>query len=390
MPLLAALREADWLTAGRARAYCRILFAVSIVALAAWIALSHDGLDGSGKPLGTDFVSFWTASELALAGQAPSVYDPAAHHAAQDALFGRDISYFAFFYPPVFLLLCLPLALAPYWLALPAWLLVTGAAYWRVLGRFLAGRLDSLAILAFPAVFLNVAHGQNAFLTAALFGAGVLAMDKRPVLAGICFGALAFKPHLAIIIPFALIAAGRWRIIAAAAATALLLAGASWTVFGAETWRGFTASTALASAALEHGMVGYAKMQSVFAAVRLLHGPLWLAYAVQAMTAAAAIAAVAVLARRRSPATGAAMAAATFLASPFLLDYDMVLLAIPLAWLAGEGLRHGFRPWEKIVLLAAFVLPGIARGAATYAHLPLTPLIVGAVLALLLRRAEGR
>ncbi len=388
--LVAALRDADWLTPDRTRAYARLLVAVTVAALALWIGLSQGGLDPSGKPLGTDFLSFWSASALALSGDPAAAYDPAAHRAVQQELFGAGVGYYAFLYPPVFLLACLPLALLPYMASLAAWLALTGLAYWKMLERLTAGRFGLVALLAFPAVFLTATHGQNAFLTAALMGGGILLWDRRPILAGILLGCLVLKPHLAVAVPFALLAAGRWKVLASAGLTALALAALSWALLGEDTWHAFLGSTALARAALETGLVEHAKMQSVFAAARMLGAGIAVSYAIQIAAALAAIACVMRLSRRRAPAEGAAVAAATFLVSPFLLDYDMTLLAIPIAWLAGEGLRAGFRPWEKIMLLAAFVLPGIARGAATYAHLPLTPLIVAAVLALLLRRMECR
>ena len=57
------------------------------------------------------------------------------------------------------------------------------------------------------------------------------------------------------------------------------------------------------------------------------------------------------------------------------------------AWLAGQGLASGFRPWEKLILLAAYVLPIAARGLAMKAELPLAPLLLAALFTLILRRA---
>ncbi|HXZ17600.1 MAG TPA: hypothetical protein VEH77_16855, partial [Roseiarcus sp.] len=65
---------------------------------------------------------------------------------------------------------------------------------------------------------------------------------------------------------------------------------------------------------------------------------------------------------------------------------DLVLIAIPLAWLAGEAGRTGFLPWEKIGLLAAFLLPLVSRVAAMAIGLPLGPPTIAAVFALALRR----
>ena len=110
-------------------------------------------------------------------------------------------------------------------------------------------------------------------------------------------------------------------------------------IWGEAVWRGFFDATPLARATLERHLVGDEKMQSVFAAVRLLHGPLCLAYGAQAATALAAAAALFWLQRRdfRGSAKGRRSIAATLLASPFLLDYDLTLLAIPLAFRRAKG-----------------------------------------------------
>jgi hypothetical protein len=385
----AALRDADWLTRERALAYSRILFVFAFAGALIWIGLAHDGIDRAGKPLGADFPSFWTASQLALGGRAAEAYDVGAHWAAQKALFGDGVGYSAFFYPPPYLLICLPLALLPYFWSLAVWLAATGAAYWRVLRAYAGPRLGTVAILAFPAILINAGHGQNGFLSAALIGGGALILDKRPIVAGLCFGALIYKPHLAVLIPIALIAARRWTAIAAAAASAGALVAASWLAFGGAVWSAFLAAAPLARASLERSFVGDEKMQSVFAAARLLHGGLSLAYALQALTALAAAAGLIWLQRRRlrSQAEGPAMVAASLLASPFLLDYDLTLLAIPLAWSAREGLRDGFAPGEKSVLVLAYLLPLFSRTLAGALGLPLAPLTIAAMFYFVLKRA---
>jgi len=385
---LDALSRADWLTAGRARAWGWLLLGVTAVIAIGWVAASRGGLDPTGKPLGTDFTSFWAASKLALAGAPAAAYDVSAHHAQQTALFGRDTGYAAFFYPPIFLLICLPLALLPYLVSLAAWLVATGALYWRMARAWLGESLGAMPILAFPAVLTNIGHGQNGFLSAALFGGGALWLGRRPILAGLCLGALAYKPHLGIMIPIALAIAGRWKTFAAAGAAVVALAAASYGLFGLETWRGFLADSAVARSALEQGLVGDAKMQSAFAAARLWGGGVGLAYGVQAAVAALAAGALLWL-RRRAPNSGAegpAMIVAALLASPFLLDYDLVILAAPLAWMLREGDAKGFLSWEKTLLLAAFVLPAVSRTLATEARLPLAPFVMAALLVAILRR----
>ncbi len=140
---------------------------------------------------------------------------------------------------------------------------------------------------------------------------------------------------------------------------------------------------------MENNLVGDEKMQSVFAGVRLLHGSLALAWGAQILTALSAVAAVLFLQRRafRTAAEAPAVVCAGLLASPFVLDYDLTLLAIPLVWLFGEGRRSLFLPYEKALMALAFALPLVSRIVAGAFGLPLAPLTIAVLLLLILRRA---
>jgi hypothetical protein len=200
---------------------------------------------------------------------------------------------------------------------------------------------------------------------------------------------MAFKPHLALAIPFALIFARRWTTLGAAAVAAAVFCFASLVAFGPSTWTSFFTDASFARAALENNLVGDEKMQSVFASVRLLRGSLALAWGAQILTGLSAVAAVFLLQRRafRTAAEAPAVVCAGLLASPFALDYDLTLLAVPLVWLLGEGGRSVFLPYEKALMALAFVLPLISRFVAGAFGLPLAPLTITALLLLILRRA---
>src|SRR5436309_2254785 len=73
-----------------------------------------------------------------------------------------------------------------------------------------------LLAAAYPAVFVNLGHGHNGFLTAALLGGALVLLDRRPIVAGVLFGLMAYKPQFGLMIPLVLIATGRWRAFAAA------------------------------------------------------------------------------------------------------------------------------------------------------------------------------
>ena len=94
-----------------------------------------------------------------------------------------------------------------------------------------------------------------------------------PILAGILIGCLAYKPQFGVLIPLLLIATGRWRVFAAAAATVALLALAVTLAFGTQVWTAFLASTHFTrTVVLEQGDTGWHKIQSVFSWVRMWGG----------------------------------------------------------------------------------------------------------------------
>jgi hypothetical protein len=389
---ISSLRDADWLGETRARAVM-LTFAIMLPGLAlVWIALSRGGLDPAGHPIGTDYLSFWTAARFALSGEAPAAYDIAAHHAAQRAQAGPGVGYAAFFYPPTFLLALLPFGLFGYFTSLALWLGTTFAAYWHAFRGWACGWSAAFpALIAYPALLANAGHGQNAFLTAALIGGGALLLERRPWLAGALLGALIIKPHLALVIPFALLFRGKWRSIGAAGASAAALCLAALLVLGSESWVGFFEGSRLARATLEAGLVDPAKMQSLFAGARLLGAPLAAAYVLQAALFALALWGLFLVARARADARaqGAAMIAATLISTPFLLDYDLTLAAFPMVWMFTETRRTGFLPWEKIVLAAAFILPLVSRSLAMQAGIPVAPLVLGLLFLLVVRRARS-
>jgi len=385
--LLTFVRDADWLDGKRTRAYSLILLVVSAVGFAAWIVMAPHGIDRSGKPLGTDFMSFYAASKLALSGHAADAWSPAAHQAAEDGIFGRSLGYWAFFYPPAYLLLCWPLALLPYGAALVAWLGTTTAAALVVLRRWTRD-VPWTVLLAFPALWLNLGNGQNAALFTAILAGGCLLLPHRPILAGLVFGLLVMKPQLALALPLLLAVSGRWKTVCAMGLGALGLCAAAWLLVGADGYAAFLHNGGLAAATLDRGLVSPDKMQSVFAALRLLGAPSPLALFVHAVVALGVMSTAAWIAWRYKPEPGALcalMVTATLPLSPFLLDYDLMLLAIPLGWMAA-GRRDGFRPWEKTALLVLFVWPLFARAVAANLHLPLTPLLLLGLYIVVVRR----
>lgn len=380
-------RDARWLGPVRARGYLRLLALLNVVTIVALVATSHGGVDRNGFLLGTDFLSFWTAGHM-LHGSA-SVYDGAAHLAAQRQFFAQDGLYTAFFYPPPFLLWCWPLGLLGYFPALGLWLVATGGAFVIAVRQWLQraplAQPAWLLVAAFPPVVVTITHGQTSFLVAALLGLGALLVRQRAWLAGLCFGLATIKPQFGVLVPLALLLTGEWRTIASAAATALLAGLAATLAFGPGIWSEWLVISNTAQRAMEAGATDYAKMQSTFSAAMLLGAPLGVAYALQGVVSLGVAGAVAWASWRRrwSLALASAVLAGAPLATPFVLDYDLVLLAFPLIWLTSAG----FRPWEKVIAGLAFIAVAFARPLAVHAGLPIMPFVLVALFVVLARRA---
>lgn len=392
LPMPEALRSGAWLTKGRRIAYAWIFLALSVVALAALVATSDGRVARDGKPLGTDFSNVYAAGRLVLQGEAPAAYDWGRQHAEEKAVFGReDIPFYGWHYPPFFLAIAALLATLPYLLALFVWQATTLVLYLRLATAILPGAETVLLAAAAPAAFINIGHGHNGFLTASLLAGALLVLDRRPLLAGLLIGLLAYKPQFGILIPLVLVATGRWPTFLAATVTVLAMAGLATLAFGMEIWTAFLASLEpTRTIVLEAGATGWEKIQSVFSAIRMWGGSVPLAEAIHGVVAVAV--ALALVRLWRSTAAfdlkAAALCLASLLATPYTLDYDMVLLGPAIAFVVRHGLRNGFGPYEATLAAAVWAVPLVSRQIAAFTAIPLGVIVTLAFFALVVARAE--
>ena len=395
------LRSGDWLTRERIRRIAIVLLLASSAGFLFLVATSHGGIDRQGRPLGTDFSNVYAAGTYVLDGNAVAAFDPVQQFARERAIFGDATQFYGWHYPPYFLFVAAALAWLSYGLALAVWQAVTLGLYllmmWAIAAPSprAAWRGDYLWLLlavAFPAVLINIGHGQNGFLTAALVGGALVVLDRRPLVAGILFGLLVYKPQYGLMLPIVLAASGRWTSFAAAAATVALLTIATTLTFGAPVWHAFAiASEFTRSVVLEQGNTGWYKIQSVFAWARMWGAPIPVAYALQAMTSVTLGIALARLWRSAAPFSlkAAALCLAAILATPYSLDYDMTVLAPTIAFVAADGLQRGFGPWEKTALAALWLVPLLARSVAQISMIPLGVPAMLAMFIVILRRSEA-
>jgi hypothetical protein len=305
-----------------------------------------------------DFYALWSSGELARSGAPALNYDADALHLHQVALGMNPDQYNPFPYPPTFLLLLAPLGCLSLGAAFTLFMVPTFALYLLAMtgGRFRDWRWAVAACLA-PASTVVWMSGQSGFLSGALMIGGLRLAPNRPILAGVLFGLLAYKPQLDVLLPIALVSARCWRAIAAAAATAAICALASSVAFGWEIWPAWFASI-VEYAGRFHPVIHF--MPTLYANALMLGMSARTALIAQMFVAAP----VAVLIWRAfrdgfTPRACALIIVGTFLATPHAFNYDMPMLTAAIFWYFDERYRatRGVTLAEALILTVALILP---------------------------------
>jgi arabinofuranan 3-O-arabinosyltransferase len=362
---------------------CFVLFVINVSFFPAYF--SHGWIyDQNGLGIPTDFVNVWSAGKLVLDGHPALAYDWDIQKQVQVAVLGQSYQgNFAWHYPPPFLFVAALLAHFPYAIAFIGWAAASLVPYLAMMRAIVGRPFGLLLAAAFPVVLTNTLVGQNGFLTASLIGGTLYLMPMRPVLSGICLGLLSYKPQYGLLFPLVLIAASQWTVFFTAGCVAVAMALLSWLAFGTESWQAFFHWMPMFSQAfLTEGRAPWGKMQSIFALVRYFGGAEQLAWIFQWIMSATVAVVLALMWRSRMsyPLKAAALAAGTLLITPYLFLYDLMVLAIPVAFLVRIGLKRGFTHYELpalglvAALLMFFPLVGAPTGFAA------TLIVAGLVL----------
>jgi hypothetical protein len=351
---------------------CFVLFVINAVFFPTAFVAHWWIFDEKGLGIPTDFVNVWSAGKLVLDGHPAQAYDWDIQKQVQVAVLGQSYQgNFAWHYPPPFLFVASLLAHFPYTVAFIGWAAASLVPYVAVMRGIVGRPFGLLLALAFPVVLTNTLVGQNGFLTASLIGGALYLMPMRPVLSGICLGLLSYKPQYGLLFPLVLIAASQWTVFFTAGAVAVAMALASWLAFGTESWQAFFHWMPMFSQAfLTEGRAPWGKMQSIFAVVRYFGGTEPIGWLFQwIMSATVAVVLTLVWRSRISyPLKAAALATGTLLITPYLFLYDLMVLAIAMAFLVRIGLRKGFERHElpalglAVALLMFYPLVGAPTG----------------------------
>ena len=362
-------------------------FVVLDFKLAAEQSFSSFILDPGGFPIGRDFLNTWMGGRSAFSGGPADWFDSDAYMAALVKVTGiADLAPMYWSYPPHLMFFIWPFGLLGFLPSYMVWCAVGLALYvWAAVASGV-DRKSWLFLAVAPAVTVNLFLGQNGFLTAALLIGGLANLDRRPIVAGMLFGILTIKPQFGLLLPVLLVFGGHWRVIASAIVTTVLLVAATAVWFGPDIWLQYLHKVAPQQRELLHvaGVMGWPIVASAFVNVRLVGLPDNFAWVVQIVVSACAFAAVVwTFWRKRDPVLSQALfVTATFLFSPWILNYDMVVFGWIVALLRQ---RENETVIDQCLLLAVWTLP-ILMFPLGFAHIPSAPIILSLFAARLLWR----
>ena len=332
--------------------------------------------------IGRDFLNFWMYGRAAFEPHPERYYDLGTYWAATDAITGPGYPPQMWSYPPTEMLLAAPFGLLPYIAALALWTAIGIAAF--ILGLRLWTRDPRYLVpllLAPPAIF-GMVSGQFAFLATAAMLAVLRWRETRPLLAGVILGLLTLKPQLGLFFPFLLLATRSWKLILAAAVTALAVAALTGLIWGADVWLTYL-SQGIANQSLvltDPKNINELFMATPFINARSAGLPIGAAGAIQAAAAILAVVLIWTTFAKRPPA-GDLRANAIFLAcaafgTPYMMAYDTLPLVVAMVLLMPSG-NAG-----RVLTLLAWGL-NLLQFAFGLFHLP-GPALVPIVIALYL------
>lgn len=342
------------------------------VAISAVFVIRYVPLLLSGKAyFAEDFGAHWNALKVFYSWPPESPYS-----AAHDAQYFQGVGnfYHPYLNPPFFLFLLWPLIFLSYPAAIVVWYAAQLAFLswairckevralwpqwasqpeWRYTGKTL--------LIALPFLLNTILSGQTGILTAAFLLLGIAWLKEKPVWAGVMFSCLAIKPQLLPAVGVLLLFGKHWRALFSYLGSIAVLVVASTAIWGIGIWQDYQQALQLQSHVL-----GLAEMPqaiavqfiSTYAGLRFLGVGVSPALIAQLAVLLTALAALAVCAYRRPihPETYALALVSVFLCSPYVSQYDSVILFAAVLLLVHRGYNHPLSSYGRMVVI--FVVAG--------------------------------
>lgn len=355
-------------------ALCGALLLSLLLSFASMVTSGEAGMKRS------DFVAYYSASHLVVAGHGARLYDFRAlgvyeTHLVRPLQVRNGV--LPYVYPPYFAVTIAPLGALPYTIAYLIWLLVNSALlavtvaalqrYARLEGR--AAVLLWVATLSFLPVSVALLQGQTSIVLLALLTGTVLAASsRRDAPAGAVLAFALIKPPIVLPFLFVFLLRRRWRTLVAFAVSASALALLPAVALGPSTTSGYARTLLLANGwknqfgyepALNHSFSGLAQLLLPSPASGLAGGLLcFIALGLLILSALRPVDIVLPL--------GLA-AVVALLISPHVLIHDLSLLLVPV----GVALRYRRSGPDLLQLLLGLGYLAVTLGLMLVAFLPL-------------------
>jgi glycosyl transferase family 87 len=226
-----------------ARAFGVFALIAGLVACGFSLYYGSHGENFMGHPMGSDFVQFYVAGQLANQHQPSVIYDIPAFSSLQHQVVPEmsATQMHIFGYPPVVAELFRPFALLPYWWSYCAWLAFSLTLYasglWLLLRSLIrVSQRQSAFLLALSAPMYTLETWIGGQLSVLAFFAVVLFIycfeNRWPVWAGLALGLATYKPSLVVIPAAMMIVGGCWRMLAGLSASSALMILGSFATAG--------------------------------------------------------------------------------------------------------------------------------------------------------------
>jgi hypothetical protein len=368
-----------------AHALAWMAIAIGVILCCVSVLLGLEGKTFLGRPLGGDFVEFYTIGKI-LNNDAPArIYDlrlaTSLQHAALPGM--PETQMLVFGQAPYVAPLFRPFALLPYAWAYVAWLVFSATLYiaalallFRTMGLNPDDRKTGflLALSSTPFLFETWIGGQMSVVVFAIWVAFFWCLENdRRVLAGFVLALCLFKPTLVALPALMLVVGRRWRVVGGFAAGGIAMAMLSVATVGLDGCRAWFAALAMNGDRVAKTDEAWheAKYVDMLAFFHLLLPN-------QATLAAVASIAVSVIAvgwlgwawwrsdeRAIDRRLWAATLCLTLVVNPYVPIYDAILVAIAVALVASD--QKTVAGW----LLALYLVPWVTQSFAEFLHLQL-------------------
>ncbi|MDP7016232.1 MAG: glycosyltransferase family 87 protein [Pirellulaceae bacterium] len=321
---------------------------------------------GAGaSPYAGDFLQEWIGGYVVRHGEYDRFYDVGyvvdlQHSPSIVGFQWNRAAYLPLVYPPFYYALISPLSALPFSIAAAVWsaLLVAAAivAIWvtQAIARRSTNDLDAtwrwgrwmpVAVAVFAPFVENLNSSQKGVVCWLILATTLaLLQRRRSFAAGLVFGLLAFKPHLALLIAVAMVWKRQWPFMWGGLATGCVLAAISLGM-GTDVCRQYVDFCTGAADYVRTGGYDLSRAHSLYALLHSLSPNESIAKWLFTPLALAVVVALAWCLRGSLEVDSprfieqfSAMTIATLLLSPHLLTYDLTMLLLPIAALTFPGL----------------------------------------------------